>query len=210
MLFIFVGQDHELVTLHTDLLPEATKAYINTRSTGQQVYQLPDEEVTIFRIYRLFLYSGNICSITTGDQLRQDNGRTQAHYDAEWTRLAHCYLFGMTVGDEKFANASIDAIIEKMADTDRYPTGIASEVYQFTSEGDNLRELLVDVHVWKGLGKWVRKPHDDAEGPMEFLQDVIQGLATAGEKIYDPEADMPWEGGTCYYHVHEVTGMCSG
>ena len=131
------------------------------------------------------------------------------HADAEWTRLAHCYLFGLSLKDEAFTNASIDAIIEKMVISDRYPTGIASEVYQFTPTGDNLRELLVDVHVWKGRGTWVKAPHDDATGPMEFLQDVIGGLGTAGPEIHEADAEMPWEEAPCaYYHVHEATGQC--
>lgn len=208
VLFVFIGAQRELVTLHSNLLPEAVKAYINERSVGQQLYQLPEDDVTLFQIYRMFLYSGNICSIGEGDQLRPDNGRAQAHPDAEWTRLAHLYIFGKGIGDEKFANACIDAIIEKMTESDRYPTGIASEVYQFTPAGDKLRKLLVDVHVRKGLGKWVKRPHDDADGPMEFLQDVIQGLATAGEKLYDLDWVMPWEATTCFYHTHRGSGRC--
>jgi hypothetical protein len=113
------------------------------------------------------------------------------------------------VRDERFANASIDAIIEKMTVSERYPTGIASEVYQHTNTGDNLRELLVDVHVWQGQGTWVKAPHDDATGPMEFLHDVIQGLATAGGDIYEEDAEVPWQEAPClYYHVYEVTGRC--
>ena len=130
------------------------------------------------------------------------------HLDAEWTKLAHCYLLGITIKDEKFANACIDAIIEKMDEIDRYPTGIASEVYQFTQNGDSLRKLIVDVHVLRGYGKWVRHPHDDAEGPVEFLQDVINGLATVGEKMYDFESALPWEVDRCLYHSHEVTEKC--
>ena len=196
------------MTLHSNLLPDSVKAYINARNTGEEFFQLPEEDVTIFHIYRSYLYTGMIYSITTVDQDAPDNGHSEAHADAEWTRLAHCYIFAITVKDEKFANACIDAIVEKMHEIDRYPTGIASEVYQFTSAGDSLRELLVDVHVWKGLGSWVRRPHDDADGPVEFLQDVIQGLATEGENIHDPEANMPWDIDACWYHSHKVTEKC--
>jgi hypothetical protein len=33
---------------------------------------------------------------------------------------------------------------------DRSPTGLATEVYAHTTQGDKLRALLVDLHVWKG------------------------------------------------------------
>jgi hypothetical protein len=33
---------------------------------------------------------------------------------------------------------------------DRYPTGIATEVYNYTAPGDKLRSLVVDLHVWRG------------------------------------------------------------
>ena len=197
------------MTVHSGLLPDSTKAYIAERNTGEPLYQLPEEDVTVFRIYRLFLYTGTIFSFTENDQDQPDNGRHVVHADAEWTRLAHCYLFAIAVRDERFANASIDALIEKMTVADRYPTGIASEIYQNTTANDNLRELLVDVHVWQGQGRWVKAPHDDATGPVEFLQDVIQGLATAGGDIYQADAEVPWQEAPClYYHVHEATGRC--
>lgn len=152
------------MTIHSSLLPDSAKAYITQRNAGEPLFQLPEEDITIVRIYRLFLYTVSIFSFTNNDQDIPDNGRRRAHADAEWTRLAHCYLFGLSLKDEAFTNASIDAIIEKMTISDRYPTGIASEVYRFTPAGDDLRGLLVDVHVWRGRGTWVKAPHDDATG----------------------------------------------
>ena len=197
------------MTIHSDLLPESTKAYINERNINQQVYQLADEDPAIFQLYRSFLYTGTIFSVTDDDQDIPDDGRRAVHADAEWTRLAHCYLLAKTIRDESFANAAIDGIIEKMTASDRYPTGIASEVYQYTAGGDRLRELLVDVHVWKGRGTWMQAPHDDATAPVQFLQDVIQGLASAGSKIHAEEVIVPWEEKPCaFYHVHVATQKC--
>ena len=207
MLFLFLGPQRELVTIHSDLIPESTKAYINERSQGQQAYQLPDEPVEIFQIYRLFLYTGGIFSVSARDQDQPDNGRSKVHDDSEWTKLAYCYLFGLTVRDEKFANASISAIIEKMIEVDRYPTGIASEVYDLTKDGDELRKLLTDIHVWRGQGTWLKPPHGDADAPKEFLQDVITGLVKAGSELYEDVA-MPWVKNGCVYHSHQVTDRC--
>jgi hypothetical protein len=44
---------------------------------------------------------------------------------------------------------------------------------------------------------------------MDFLQDVISGLGTAGAEIHEEGVEMPWEEAPCaYYHVHEATGQC--
>ena len=209
ILFLFVGPTRVLFTLHTDLLPEATQTYINQHSQGHQTFQLPNEDANIMNIYRNFLYSHRIFSKSPEDEDMEDDGKSEAHNDAEWTKLAHCYLFAITVQDERFANASINAIVEKMQEIDRYPTGIAGEVYQYTQPGDKLRQLIVDVHVRKGLGNWVRPPHDDAEGPKEFLQDVINGLVAVGGGLYEDEVPMPWEA-KCRYHTHVVTRKCEG
>ena len=96
-----------------------------------------------------------------------------------------------------------------MTISDRYPTGIASEVCSTTTPGDNLRELLVDVHVWKGRGTGVKPPHGDAQASARFLQDVITGLATAGAEAYEDEVEMSWEEAPCaYYHTYNATGLC--
>ena len=159
------------------------------------------------KIYQTYLYTGRIASIGERDQERPDNHRAEIHNDAEWTRLVHCYLFGTTVRDEAFANAAITAIIEKVKETDRFPSGVATEVYEYTEQGDRLRRLIVDLHVWFGKGSCIRRSHQDADGPREFLQDVVQGLAVAGPDVYDPEIGMPWEL-RCAYHLHNHTQRC--
>ena len=186
------------------MLPQTALDYINEQSVGAQIYQLPDEDIETTRLYRNFLYTNLIFSILPSDREDVDDGK-----DAEWTRLAHCYLFGITIRDESFSNASIDAILEKMEDAEWYPTGVASEVYAYTSPGDNLRKLIVDMHVWCGQGTWIDAPHDDANGPVEFLQDVIRGMAKEGSDIYEKDVKMPWETNGCAYHTHLVTAKCN-
>ena len=210
VLFIFVGERRELVNNYSDLLPDPTKAYIAERSQGRAFYQLPEEAPDIVQMYRSFLYSCRIVSISEGDIERPDNGRTATHNDAEWTKLAHAYLFGVTVKDERFANAYISAIIENVTETLRFPSGIATEVYQFTQSGDNLRKLIVDLHVWSGKGTSIQRPREDADGPKEILQDVTGGLAAAGARFHDPDMQMPWTLDECAYHSHDGTGRCGG
>lgn len=133
-------------------MPEATRAYIREKNEGQAIYQLPNDDVSIVESYRLFLYTGKLFSIAVENQDHPDDGVSETHADAEWTKLAHCYIFGITVKDERFANAAVSALVEKMIEIDRYPTGIASEVYACTPRDDNLRRFIVDLHVYKGQG----------------------------------------------------------
>lgn len=51
-----------------------------------------------------------------GDQDYADNGNDEAHEDREWVRLALAYFLGLKLGDEKFCNAVVDGIVEKMAE----------------------------------------------------------------------------------------------
>lgn len=208
ILFLFVGPGRELVTLHSELLPETAKFYINGQSGASGLYQLPDEDVDTFNTYRLFLYTGRIYTVHPENIERPDNGRQETHNDAEWVKLAYCYFFGLLVKDDRFTNACISAIVEKVKETERFPSGIASDVYEYTTEGDKLRKLIVDLHVWFGKGSCIKKPHEDADGPKEFLQDVINGLALAGPEIHDEEIEMPWERNVCRYHTHSVWAQC--
>lgn len=61
----------------------------------------------------------------------------------------------------------------------------------------------------EGQGTGVRPPHDDASSPMEFVQDVLRGLAEARTDAYDPEVPLPWEKDRCKYHVHTSTEPCA-
>lgn len=73
--------------------------------------------------------------------------------DAERTKLMECYILGTHLHDERFRNAAIDALVEKVEKEEEYPTGLASDVYRHTESGDRLRKLIVDFHVWKGQGE---------------------------------------------------------
>jgi hypothetical protein len=44
---------------------------------------------------------------------------------------------------------------------------------------------------------------------MDFVQDVLRGLAEAGSDVYDPDVQMPWDVDRCKYHVHATTAQCA-
>ncbi|GAB7325194.1 hypothetical protein MBLNU13_g09269t2 [Cladosporium sp. NU13] len=211
---IWVGSPPQVSTIHSALLPTKTLYTLATSQT-QPYPGLPIDFYTVdathetFEIYRSFLYTGKLFTHDAhGDQDYAHNGNDEAHEDREWVRLALTYFLGLKMGDEKFCNAVVDGIVEKMAEADRSPTGLATEVYAHTQPGDKLRALLVDLHVWKGLGTWIQPPHDDANGPMYFRREVRTSVREAGSAIHDADVPMPWEDDPCQYHVHNDTAVC--
>lgn len=208
VLFLFVGDPYRLFTLHTNLLPAASKEYLNTRFHLEQVYWFGEEDPAMANLWRLYLYTGKVFSHDEAvDQDDPDLGN-DTHADGEWTKLAHAYFFGRKVQDENFANACVTALIEKVQATERFPTGIASEVYTYTSQGDKLRELIVDLHVWMGESTCLQAPHEDADAPMEFHQHARREARRAGGAVYKCVV-YPWETDPCAYHEHSVTKICA-
>lgn len=216
-----VGVDFETIYLHTNLIPAQTKDWITCHGMiNNLIYPLIDESADMLRRYRLFLYTGKIAS--------KDEDVASLHPgDSEWHQLVLMYLFAGKIRDEKFGNVVINALVEKVQDEDTWPTGLAHEVYEETKKGNQLRRLYVDLHIWVGqgmsstmslkseffadlvAGSGIQAPHDDRKGPTEFLRNVRLGLAVAGERIYDSEAEAPWQKDLCKnYHKHEMTSVC--
>ena len=121
-------------TIHTALIPASTRAILEERARQNMVQQQPiyliDSLPESFEVYRLFLYTGNIySSYDQEDQDDIDNGQAETHGDREWVRLAHVYLLGLNLDDEKFRNAVIDVLIEKVTETVRLlaPFGLMND-----------------------------------------------------------------------------------
>ena len=152
ILMLFVGPNRDILTLHTNLLPQATQDYLR-RNTHDGFSQLVNEDWEVVDFYRLYLYSGKIHTQCEGDADVAEETETEAPSDAEWHRLVLMYLLGKNLQDEMFVNKVIDALVEKVAETESYPTGMATEVYESTEPHDKLRRLIVDLHVWMGRGQ---------------------------------------------------------
>lgn len=176
----------------------------------------------MLRQYRLFLCSGKIASKDEDITHEGDEAK-----DSEWHQLVLMYHFASKIRDEKFVNQVLDALVEKVQEEDRWPTDLAWDVYEETQVGDALRRLYVDLHVWVGqgmfipscsaagvllttaIGSGIEYPYEDRNGPAQFCRDVKVGLIAAGERVCDPEVEMPWEGKLCaLYHTHFVTPVC--
>ncbi|KAK4506444.1 hypothetical protein PRZ48_000176 [Zasmidium cellare] len=210
-----VGHNFESIYLHTGLIPVQVQRWIAGHGlVNGLLYPLIEESADMLRLYRLFLYSGKIGSKDedivrpSPDSSAHDDEAEEAK-DSEWHQLVLMYHFGSKIRDEKFVNKVLDALVEKVQEEDRWPTDLAWDVYDETKVGDALRRLYVDLHVWVGQGSGVNYPYEDRDGPEQFRRDVKVGMIMAGEKVHDPEVEMPWQTQFCaLYHTHFVTPVC--
>jgi hypothetical protein len=121
---IQAGTLHDSVTacIHVDKFPKRTLAVFE-RVFGQTSPAYPFRLYSlnivpeIFTIYHHFLDTSLLFSHHADlDQGSVDNGQTETHEDAEWSRLAQSYLLGLRLEDEKFCNAVVDGLIEKFSE----------------------------------------------------------------------------------------------
>ncbi|KAF7195516.1 hypothetical protein HII31_03110 [Pseudocercospora fuligena] len=224
ILVLFVGPEYHLLTIHTHLLQKATLNLLTTLTQPGCFAHLPNESPELMILYRAYLYTGKIFSQYGEDDVDvPDDGESEAHDDREWIRLANLYWVAAELRDEVFGNKCIDALIEKCTLTDRFPTGMATEIYERlkaceglsagsgADEAEKLRKLYVDLHVWGmqgvftatlryGLsstnpfaGSGIHAPHDDAHGPAQLHRDVSRGIEKAGPRIHEQDIKAPWE-----------------
>ncbi|KAK6442946.1 hypothetical protein LTR95_000824 [Oleoguttula sp. CCFEE 5521] len=188
--FLFFGPNRTPTTLHTNILPPSTVTAL------QELYQngfivLETHSVESVELYRVWLYTGRLCTRVPDEEEIEAEEVVLA--DREWGRLANAYTLAVELRDEKFANLIVDAMIEKVDGSDRYPTSLATDLSASLPRNDKLCNWIVDFHVWKGLGTGIRRPHADAEGPVAFLREVTRNLVAAGDAVYNPKLPEPWK-----------------
>jgi hypothetical protein len=136
VLFLHIGPDKTLTSLHKALLPASTLAILDAKAAQQMIQQTPmyfieDHLPETFEMYRAFLYTGKIFSSNAQvDQDYADNGLDETHDDGEWMRLAHMYLMGLDLDDERFRNAIVDALVEKVAETVCWPFALFTWIFR--------------------------------------------------------------------------------
>lgn len=138
----------ECIYIHTGLIPNPTKDWIASHGlVNNLVYPLIEEGADMFRKYRVYLYTGKVAS-------KDEDVADETSGDTEWHELILMHTFATKIRDEKFANTAINALVEKVQEEDNWPTDLAHDVYDETKNGDPLRRLYVDLHVWLGMGEF--------------------------------------------------------
>ncbi|KAG8625858.1 hypothetical protein KVT40_006259 [Elsinoe batatas] len=117
--------------------------------------------------------------------------------DPEWELLINLYLLGHFLLDLPFTNKVIDAMINKWHADQRWPCGYAGLVFRETGEDTPLRRLIVDFHIYMGLGRQTEQETFDTDGDeVLFLKEVNRALGKLKWDRFEHEwfeRPEPWE-----------------
>nr|OQO31657.1 hypothetical protein B0A51_01147 [Rachicladosporium sp. CCFEE 5018] len=203
MLVLYVGPYRTLTTIHNDVLPTST--IIALRGLYQFGFaHLEAHSVESFELYRVWLYTGKLCT-RIPDEEEEVGAEDAVWVDCEWGRMANAYFLAVDLRDEKFGNAIVDAMIEKVDGSEYYPH--ISGRRSIREHASGRRNEQTDRR-FPCLVTGLFDPHKDADGPEDFLCDVETALDRAGGLISGAEVLDPWKGDPCQYHTHRETKRC--
>lgn len=178
MVVVKVGRDETVFRMHKTIICNVSPFFKaafegNFVEAQEQVLELLDESITMFKHFQLWVYTDSI--ITKGETAT----------DVTWVSLACLYIFGEKCGIPDLQNMAIDVLIDKQQISIRMPISIIRKVYDDTPATAPLRRLLVDLMACKfpvvhgGLAEWMRE-----QIPKDFLFDlaVVLHALRAGSK----------------------------
>lgn len=175
------------------------------KESRQKIVRLPEDDPDLFEIFADFLYGGRIHSTKESDTI----GNTDDDYykDPERERLARCWILGDKLAAPLFQDASIDAIIQKMVETERAPVNLHGIAYLETSGSNPLKRLVVDIAAWRYTADDFDDSEEDHESQSQFQRDTIARLRERCEWAQNPGLDVPtgepWHEDRCeHYHMH--------
>ena len=170
------------------------------------VVRLPGDNPEIFQIFAEFLYDGRIHSTKATDKV--PDAEHPGRVDAEWERLARCWILGDKLNCVWFQDASIDAIVQKIMETDRVPKNLHTLVYSHTTGDNPLKQLVVDIAAWRYSRDDFLNLDSDCDLELSrFFCDTIARLhkrCNMRKSTTTPgPGDEPWyESGSDPYHLH--------
>jgi hypothetical protein len=165
---------------------------------NEKLVRLPEVEVTAFRVFAKWVYSGRFFCTEDNDEYEEDG----IHHYKGWGKLFECYELGDFLQAPDFNDAIIDAITDTSALRNETPVQISSVIYPLTSPGSPHRQLCCDIAI--NCSRQLFVSMRDRDLPREFLEDVLIEVGTVldwGVKEV-PFAKL-MEGKTgCEYHEH--------
>lgn len=189
---VVVGDEKETFSVHENLIrtssPFFDKALTGAwRESSQRTIQLPEDEPKIFAIYVHWLYNCTLPVFCNEPDLAGNS---------EYVEIVKAYVLGDKLLDAAFQNTAIDAIIEKSVTRASdgclwHPVAEAIEyAFNESSESAPIRDLLVDMYLYKGGGKWLYDWGKPENLPQPFLLKLAAKLlddrgASIGKRL-DP------------------------
>ncbi|KAF1844384.1 uncharacterized protein K460DRAFT_357990 [Cucurbitaria berberidis CBS 394.84] len=214
---IRVGSTDDEFYIHEKLLRSTSSFFDNALKEGWKegqggIIRLSEVEPAIFTIWTKWLYTGRMFVMKDGDDRIGPDGDS---YSGEWDRLRDCYASGDFLQDSDFKDATIDALVTRMVETDCYPLGLARYIYDYSNKGSAHRQLAIDtcVRVWDRddyADLLTEDEFNNAFQPRQFLCDVLAKIGPNLETgIKEKDAGKFFDlNDTCKYHDHGSDKPC--
>ncbi|QDS72550.1 hypothetical protein FKW77_000477 [Venturia effusa] len=206
MVTIYVGPDDEPFVIHRNLITISSdffaKAMGGSFQEKEGTIRLPLYTSDLFENYMQWLYEGPLSL----PRLEGKKGGTVPK--GRFELFFALYELGTFIQDRCFQNTIIDAFIDHVLLSNKYPIHLPAAACQQLPMSSSLCRLLVDFYAYGCTEAW----YDSAKArtaPKEFWIEVGRTSAGLLHNKIDARKSRPWIVDRCRYHEHsEGEGKC--
>jgi hypothetical protein len=180
----------------------------NWKEAQDRKISLPETDVEAFTIYAKWLFTGLLYTVKKNDDyMAHDSHESTTRRSHEWQRLRQCYVLGDFFQDVDFKDATIDAFLERIIETNSMPLCLAEIIYSKSLKNSPHRKPVQDLTV-SCMNRATFGELNLPSMSSDFLTDVLVAVGSRlaqGIELQTVQAFLG-EKGPCQYHEHTVRG----
>ncbi|KAF3047223.1 hypothetical protein E8E11_006148 [Didymella keratinophila] len=208
-------KDRETFVIHESLLDlnGTLLSLASQPSTQEPPYKLSEFSIQIFQLYVDWLYHRELQVVKLPDEDKKD----------KFEKLGEAFALGYCIQEMDFQIAVVNDILKFAQVLNGFPGYELNDIVYRLDACRALRELMVDLWVWKATRQWgsvadveciAREELDitDFEGmfAVEVCKALVRVRPVPGQKVLATE-EKPWENAEKYYmHILEQTWGSAG
>ncbi len=206
LVVVIVGPQKQVFPLHKEILC-AVSSYFRSALEGSfvegltQKIELPEDDVTVFKYFRVWLYSSiiqdSLPSASQAEDESESESESKPDTDIGWKILLDLYIFADMRDIPLLQNATMDAIIWKSDLASTFISDLIHYVYDRTAAKSPLRKLLVDLWVSWSNPTWFDEKYYGLYSK-RFLFDAALAKSKLGLRG-SKKVDDFWAARTDYY-----------
>ncbi|KAH7066925.1 hypothetical protein BKA63DRAFT_495815 [Paraphoma chrysanthemicola] len=213
---ILVGEHEERFFVHSHLLETSSEYFLKALSIKKEAgiqmatVKLPDTDADAFSMFAKWLYTARFYLPDNAEDCRSPSpslapdGSQSSQLDLHWEELCTCYSLADSLQSSDFADATIDAFLERMIRRRQAPSDLAEWIYPRTAKESVHRKLGRDI----ALHSWSRNKFDriwKEDFPREFLEDVFADVTSKLSRGLKQQnvAEFLQNKTGCEYHEHK-------
>ncbi|KAI4747143.1 hypothetical protein E4T50_02498 [Aureobasidium sp. EXF-12298] len=209
MVTVVVGDSKQPFVLHKGLLcfySDFFRAAFegSFKESTERKIDLPDVGIDVFKAFQVWLYSQSLCNFEDP----QDSSQPPTF--PQWHVMALLWVFGDKYQIPLLQNSVIDALMDRIKETQAFHTVIVQVAYQQTMQASPLRRFAIDRCVFTAhhgpgedsifaenrLGSWSK------EAFVDFARCMSDAWKNKLPKAVMPQRDK------CHYHIHASGEHC--